>query len=329
VLNIFFRADGNSSIGLGHLYRCCALSEIVGKQFHRTLFTRSPFFEGFEAIASYFDKVIDLSESMSVNDELDTIASNQHVQIIVLDGYSFDANYQQGIKDRSNAKLVCVDDIYAYHFLADVIINHAGGIERHNYSCDASTQLFLGVKYAIIRPLFGKASWVGNDRPMAREKSILITYGAADPHNRTQTTLQRLVTSGYDNYELNVVVGGANKYRDNLMQEFITCINVKFHLSVNAAEMVGLMQRCGICIASPSTVSLEYLNSSSGILVSDVIADNQNDFYRYLVDNEYSLPLESYLNTPENCSGIDFRKVQETFDGLSSFRLNDIFKALA
>src|SRR4030095_2375161 len=74
-------------------------------------------------------------------------------EIVVLDGYNFKTTYQQQIKSKG-CKLVCIDDIHAYHFVADVVINHAPGIDAKQYSCEAYTQLYLGTKYVLLKKIF-------------------------------------------------------------------------------------------------------------------------------------------------------------------------------
>lgn len=325
---ILFRADGSSTTGLGHLYRCCALAEILGSEFSCTLYTRTSHFNGFEAIAAYFDYVTTISESLTAIQEIRLFAECQP-DIVVLDGYDFDTIYQKNVRSQINSKLVCVDDIHAYEFLADVIINHAGGVTPDNYASDPEAKLFLGVTYAIIRPGFGRNGWGGSRKPIGKANSILITYGAADPNNQTGTTLDKLLTCEVGYYDIHVVIGAANRHKENLLQQYGKVDNVQFHHGIDARQMLALMQESGICIASPSTVSLEYLNSSGGTLVSDPIADNQRDFFRYLVSNAFSLPLETFLAAPvQSLQTIDSDRLQQHFDGMSSQRLYQIFSDL-
>ncbi len=91
-------------------------------------------------------------------------------EIIVLDGYAFNTAYQQHLKAKGN-KLVCIDDIHAYHFLADAVINHAGGVAMQDYSLAPLTRAYLGTAYALLRPAF-----LENDNNADREDAIFISW---------------------------------------------------------------------------------------------------------------------------------------------------------
>jgi spore coat polysaccharide biosynthesis predicted glycosyltransferase SpsG len=48
--------------------------------------------------------------------------------------------------------------MHAHHFVADAVINHAGGIEASRYSVEPYTQLCLGPAYALLRKPFIEAA---------------------------------------------------------------------------------------------------------------------------------------------------------------------------
>ena len=73
--------------------------------------------------------------------------------MVVIDGYQFDTEYQQKVK-KSGASLVCLDDLHNQHFVADIIINHAPGVDPGKYSAEPYTQYLLGPSYALLRPAF-------------------------------------------------------------------------------------------------------------------------------------------------------------------------------
>ena len=133
---IIFRVDGGANIGMGHISRCCALADMLKDSFKIHFYTRANTEAIIENIKNYSDNVFTLSDAISYTEE-----SSQWISVldgnetVVLDGYNFDTNYQQQVKAKGS-KLVCIDDIHAYPFVADAVINHAPGIKKERYSAD-------------------------------------------------------------------------------------------------------------------------------------------------------------------------------------------------
>ena len=155
---IFFRADGNSTIGLGHVIRSLALVSILKKAFNCVFVIKNPS----EPLALLLNKeckyVYLIDAETSVEDEkkfflkLITMTST-----VVLDGYHFHSEFQKSIK-QIGCKLVCIDDIANVHFYADYIINHCGGNILKNYKTEPYTSYCFGPAYALLRSSFRTAS---------------------------------------------------------------------------------------------------------------------------------------------------------------------------
>ena len=79
--------------------------------------------------------------------------------------------------------MVCIDDTISNHFLADVIINHAGGIDRAKYSKENYTKLYLGPKYALVKLLFYTEKKLQRD---LSDYKVLVSLGGSDPQRMTQ-----------------------------------------------------------------------------------------------------------------------------------------------
>ncbi|MEO6830804.1 MAG: hypothetical protein ABI169_01290, partial [Chitinophagaceae bacterium] len=138
---IYFRADGSNAMGVGHIYRCCALAQILESEFQCCfLLSKAAEKEIIAVVAAHFSEYQQLNTDNEAQEVANLLTSED---IAVLDGYHFDTEYQKIIKS-SGAKLVCVDDIAQYEFVADVVINHAGGINADIYSLAPDTKLYLG-----------------------------------------------------------------------------------------------------------------------------------------------------------------------------------------
>lgn len=242
--------------------------------------------------------------------------------IVVLDGYHFVTSYQKAIKD-NGCKLVCIDDIHTYHFLADIIINHAGGINSASYSTESYTQFCLGIKYALLRAPFIESAKAKNNLNQKLD-NIFICLGGADPQN---DALKVLTTcAAIDNIKkCYVVLGSAYKYKDQLVN-YVKKAPIKIELLVNVSAdvMVKYMQKCGRAITSPSTISYEYL-SVGGLLYLKTIAENQKEIHRFFIENKIAFDIED-INKP-----IDKKRIGisiKDFDGQQNNRFLKLFRSL-
>ncbi len=155
---LFLRVDGHQQMGLGHVFRCLALVELLDGLVEACFFVRTP--------SAYLRQVITAKAKLVVLPELPsavveaTIFAQRYLsgrEIVVLDGYHFTTAYQQIIKDNS-ATLVCLDDLHHCRFVADVVINHAGSAQTKAYERAPYTKLYLGLKYALLQPTFMAAA---------------------------------------------------------------------------------------------------------------------------------------------------------------------------
>ena len=147
-------------MGSGHVMRCVALAQAWKKQGGKVTFIslcdseslRNRITdEGFELVLikeSYPDPA-DFEITLSTINN-----SNSNNSWVVLDGYHFDADYQQSIKNNGNP-LVVIDDIgHLDNYVADIILNQNINAEDLNYSCETETKLLLGTNFVLLRDEF-------------------------------------------------------------------------------------------------------------------------------------------------------------------------------
>lgn len=318
---ILFRCDGGPQIGLGHVIRSCALAQMLRGEFDCRFFIRNPS----EALRKYVEDA-GFPVTPLPGTDFDTEAKNWAEQlegneIPVLDGYSFNTRYQQLLKTKGN-KLVCIDDIHAYHFVADAVINHAGGLGVQDYSLEPLTRAYLGTAYALLRPSFLQPG--GNT---AREDAILISMGGADPKNDTMAVLELLRQKGIRK-KCFVVTGSAYLHRAALETYILEHgLNVELLQNLDEAAMAALMRNCRYAVCPPSTVSYEYL-SVRGELYLRQIADNQKDIYKFFTSENLAFPLEDIFVKDEETLAGSVLQQERFFDGKSGERLLKIFRQL-
>lgn len=322
---IFFRADGSSTIGLGHVIRSLAFADMIKHHFECFFIIRNPSPSLRNQIKNVCDHLIDLNEEASMVQEAQLLVQNwiDNTSIVVLDGYAFNTEYQKIIKT-VGCKLICIDDINAYHFVSDVVINHSGGFEPQEYSIEANTRLLLGPSYALLRPEFLQVA--KNQNSKSSSDSIFICFGGADPNNDTLQVLQRCIISKPD-ASYHIVLGSAFLHFESL-EKFIQKTSTKVYIlrDLNAQEMVDKMKSCPIAITSPSTISYEYL-CTGGKLFLKIIADNQIRINYFLISNNLAFAFDDFSEADKVSHNSKLQK--SLFDGNQKKRLLKLLFDLA
>lgn len=328
---IIFRADGNSRIGLGHVTRSLALVHMLRREFECVFAIQSPDQALQERIREVCDGIIVLPPAEPDADrfvhELDAYVSEE--EIVVLDGYTFGTAYQQNIKSRG-AALVCIDDIHVYPFVADAVINQAGGVSPERYDTAPYTRLLLGPHYALLRPAFLRSAKASRPLPEG-ELRVLVCMGGADPDNHTLQALETLLAIPTVKH-IEVVVGSAYTYLHELKQLLKKHTQTKLHRDLSAEGLRRLMTNCHAAVTSASGISYEYAAVGGALFVKQTV-DNQAGMYQFLtstgIARDYSTlsqALQQGISQQEFDSQLATQR--QFFDGKSPERLLEVFRRL-
>ncbi len=335
---VYFRADGNSEIGLGHVIRSCAVAEMLRSEFACSFFIRKPSDYLRQQITIAGCTLVELSEFSTYEKEAEGWAGLlDGSEIIVLDGYNFATKYQQILKQKSN-KLVCIDDMHAYHFVSDIVINH-GLTNASLYSKDENTILLLGPKYCLVRKAFSGSS---KNEKRFQMNTAFICFGGADKLNLTTIYLRRIMQSGFVE-KVHVVVGGAFQHLDALLieQKRWSSDRVFINKNLSAEKLAHLILESDIAVVPGSTIAIECACVGIG-LISGYYVDNQRDINRMLLEEEMAFSINDFTkardrdfnNALEKFLSHEFyehmlQKQGTAFDGQSADRLLKIFQKLA
>jgi UDP-2,4-diacetamido-2,4,6-trideoxy-beta-L-altropyranose hydrolase len=286
---LIFRADGNSTTGLGHLYRLFALVEMYKATFDFVFVTKE------NTITQKIHKEYPLElipESIKINEEPKWLAHKFSVSnhIIIADGYQFISSYQRNIKNKG-FKLMYIDDLTTEYMYADIVVNHSPMIEKSMFQSENYTKYALGTKYAILRPAFLKETKV--DESITNLSTAFVCFGGADSTNLTLKAVDALLKIK-EVKEINVVVGAA--YNDKELIELSKknpCIYVYKNLEEN--QLVQLMRKSNLSIASSSTILYE-LCSVNSLILTGFYVDNQERIYNGFLKNDAIIGLGNILN---------------------------------
>lgn len=322
---IYFRADGNTEIGLGHVIRSLALAEMLKAEFECVFMIQAPSTALKKQILETCQNLIELPETKDYSTESQQIVQHyiKKEAIIVLDGYFFTTAYQEQIKTAGH-QLVFIDDLKAWDIPADVIINHSGSAKKEAYHAALFTQFCLGLKYALLRSPFLKAS--EQPRSLDTFDTALVCLGGADTANKTIHILKKIEKKIPSIQTCIVITGSAYPYLSQLTSYIQSAaIKIKHLSNLNAQEMVNAMQESQIAICSASGIAYEYMAIKGGLFVVKT-ADNQNDIYQYLLEHgladdfknlKASYPIHRHIQTQE-----------KLFDGQISQRFQTVFHRL-
>lgn len=161
--NVVFRVDANATIGYGHFYRCLSLAQMLSEEYIISFAMADPSMLIMESLSALPFGLIELPgfvyktpDERTPDEEMpfDMEAFLGEIQIVVLDGYWFGPAYQKAL-NAQEVKVVVVEDHGRGHYLADLIVNHAPGLEAAAYSTDRDHSEFaLGTDYSLLRPQF-------------------------------------------------------------------------------------------------------------------------------------------------------------------------------
>lgn len=274
---LIIRADAGAEIGMGHVMRCLALGQAWRDNGGRVVFVMavgSPTLR--EHLHSEGMEVVALPvEAGSTDDATYTagVAQKMGAARMIVDGYHFDSEYQQIIKNHDLRLLFIDDNGHCRHYYADLLLNQnlhasASGYAKREYY----TELLLGTRYTLLRREFCKWSEWNRVIPRTGHK-ILVTLGGSDADNVTTRVIDAIPHVPIDRLETAVVVGGASPHMDRL-QSVVTASPVPITLKCNVTNMPELMAWADVAVSAGGSTcwELAFMGLPNLILV---LADNQ------------------------------------------------------
>ena len=282
---IFFRADGGYLIGLGHIYRCIALIEILSEKFRCIFILVKPDKKVKDIVESKCEILLINADNIS-----EELVKLKHLlptgSILVLDGYEFDLNYQTKVKALKNIKLVCIDDNKGGEFFSDVVINHGEISAIPPYNLNGDAILCDGYKYLMLRREFVDAVKVYR-REIQKVRSTIICIGGTDPYNISEKLLHACNNSNFFE-EIHLIYGGNKNVEDWLVscEKSICAVQSKitFHKDLSSQEIVKLIRATELLFCTASTIALEAACVKTG-LICGMVVDNQRAIYDQLVNS--------------------------------------------
>ncbi len=262
---ILIRADANRIIATGHVMRCCSVAAAFRSLGEEVLFVTADH-EADETLASNgFANVVLNSAYDCMEEELPMLLrlmEEKKPKLLLLDSYQVTKHYMEEL--RKVCPLVYLDDLQAFEYPADCIVNYTLGAER-NASYSYAPKTILGSTYAPLRPQFSEpvVSSIGF-------RKIFVTGGGGPVVPIIRTLLERFEKDvDLRNYEYKIVLGKSCG-EVNPFPESGLSIEYRCGVSDMAAQI-------GECVAAVSAAgsTLYELCAMQVPTISYTFADNQ------------------------------------------------------
>ena len=282
---ILFRANSSSTIGTGHIMRDLVLAQKYAKKGHNIIFASQ------ELVGNINYKIKEAKYSIKIlksNDfkELNKLIKKLNVDMLVIDHYEIDYEFERKIKDKNkNLKILSFDDTYEKHY-CDILLNHniSADIKRYKNLVPKNCKLKCGSRYTLLRDEFRveKKRLQKSQKKRSKITKIFIAMGGADHSNINIKILK--VLKEFKNIKVNLVTTNANRNLEELQKYCEDKKWIKLH--INSNEIAKLMAKSDFAIVTPSVTVNEvcYLGIP---MIAIKTAENQRDIYEFLKKRNY------------------------------------------
>ena len=283
--NILFRADSSSTIGTGHIMRDLVLAEQVKDA--NIIFATQGLSGNINHKVKEKGYAIEILNSNNIEELIETI-KKYSIDMIIIDHYGIDYNYEKALKEITGITIFVLDDTYEKHY-CDILLNHniyADSLRYENLVPEYC-ELKCGASFTLLREEF-RSEKTKQGKSTQETKNIFIAMGGADHSNLNIQILK--VLENFSNIHVNIATTTANQYLNELQEYVANKDDVTLH--INTDEIARLMNDADVAIVSPSVMLNEifYMNVP---FVAIKTASNQIEMYKYLVKNNH-LALEKF-----------------------------------
>lgn len=293
---VVIRADANSKIGMGHVMRCLSVADALLKRGEEVLFvtaddTPVPLLTKkgvpYRVLhTDYADMEAELPKLWNALSELlqgpgvPEAALPQRNTFILVDSYYVTEKYLAALKKRITT--IYMDDIYAFSYPVDMLINYNIYGEEMGYEKDAAfadTKLLLGTEYVPLREEFAAGAGYAQSRKelsaetenvtpaedrlhqtaeqgRTADGGILITTGGSDSFNLAgQLLMEAMKYDALKEKEYHVVSGSLNPHIGEL--QALAQKHENIHIHCNVTNMAELMAESEVALSAGGSTLYE------------------------------------------------------------------------
>ncbi len=192
---------------------------------------------------------------------------------LVVDNYAIDHKWESFLRPYVN-KILIIDDLANRTHDCDLLLdqNYYHDLEhRYDGLLPQTCRKLLGPEYALLRPEFHQAKKTLRKRD-GKIRRILVFFGGSDPTNETKKALEAIKQLNRPEIAVDVVVGTANPYQEEIKQICSEMPNTTYHCQVE--NMAELMAAADLAIGAGGATTWErlYLELPT---IAIAVAENQ------------------------------------------------------
>lgn len=287
-MHVAVRTDASLAIGTGHVMRCLTLAKMLHKRGAEVFFVcREHDGHLCDLIQEQGFAVSRLSARTEVNASWQEDAAASRVAIemqggradlLVVDHYGLDARWERVLRPMVGRVFV-IDDLADRPHDCDVLLDqnlHDAPESRYSALVPASIRLFIGPRFALLRPEFDAITVRLRDRGLQR---LLVFLGGTDPSNEVLKLVSALRGLGADAPLTKIVLGPTNPHAAAVRHAAQGMDNV--NIIGATSQMASLMDEADLGIGTCGGAAWERCALGLPALVV-VNAENQRDDARIL-----------------------------------------------
>lgn len=247
-MNVLIRADASLVIGSGHVMRCLTLADQLRSKGMNVAFVcrnvPGKMFElltarGYQTVAieGNWSQQFDAEETIHIAGRL----FPDGLDWIVVDNYELDIAWESRLRAHTR-KFMVIDDLANRHHGCDLLLdqNYYRDLDqRYKGLVPEQCITLLGPSYLLLRPEFvAERQRLRNRDGVVRR--IMIFFGGSDSTNQTKKAIEALRLLNRSDIHVDIVIGSANPFRNEIERLCSTTSNLTFHCQVsNMAELIS------------------------------------------------------------------------------------------
>lgn len=288
-MQILFRADGSSSIGLGHLNRCMVLAEELEERGADTMML----VRDNNAAREFLQK-----ENARFIPEEYPVCRWPDADACILDLYGVRAPFLEELHARYG-KVIAFDDGYLEHDPGvTAVINYHLYADATGYPSGKKT--FLGPSYYLLRRDFTDSIPAITDKT-----NVFVCMGGSDPENQTSRIVDILLKT--TSRHIDVVLGPG--FEDT---EVVTRLenNPRVFLHHSPKRLARLLSRSAYAVTGAGTMlyELAFLKVPTACLV---LADNQRRTAHAFMERKAAFNLGNHTTATDDELAVSLRKFED------------------
>jgi UDP-2,4-diacetamido-2,4,6-trideoxy-beta-L-altropyranose hydrolase len=279
---ILFRADATPTMGTGHVMRCLTLAEALRDRGFDVAFAAAaltPSIERRLAAERIPVRPIDPATDDLAGATL-AIARELGANAVVVDAYHLSADWRLALRSFGVPILAFQDQDDGVSLHADLVLNAAADPTDGKWRRAAPDASFLtGPRHVLLRRELRRAMVAASD-PVGARRSILVTFGGADPAGLTLPVTAALDRLLGPDATLDVVIGGSVPEAGGLavrvaaLGERIAIHRKRIAIHLDPLEMGPLIGRAGLAVSAAGGTIGELAALGVPALIA-IVAENQ------------------------------------------------------